>query len=70
MVDIKTIPIDELKKDLQDSYDDIKACENALIQVNFFGYRFDKVYVEERLNKNKFFVKVITAELERREKEK
>jgi len=26
--------------------------------------------IEERLNKNKFFVKAITAELERREKEK
>jgi hypothetical protein len=51
MVDIKTIKDAELKQDLDDIHKDIKDCEKAL---------------RERLNENKHFVKVITAEIQRR----
>jgi hypothetical protein len=63
MVDITTIPTEELKKDLTDSLNDIQACKAGLIMgvVEVLG-----VSVQYRLEQNETFVKVITAELERR----
>lgn len=63
MTDITTIPQTELEKDLADSLADIRMCEFALLQgvTTYSGGA-----VEDRLEKNKYFVKVITAELERR----
>lgn len=63
MVDITTIPASELESDLLDSQNDIKVCELALLHgVTFYS----QGSVNDRLEKNKYFVKVITAELERR----
>lgn len=60
---IEDIPTHELKSDLDDSYADIMNCEAALklgiTQHN--GYD-----IQERLDRNKRFIEVITAELERR----
>jgi len=63
MLDIKTIPDDRLKQDLDDSYKDIMDCTTAL-KVGVTQYSGGSI--EERLNKNKHFVKVITAEIKRR----
>lgn len=65
MVDITTIPIEELEKDLQDSRNDISVCEVALAQgiENYSGGS-----VTSRLNDNKRFVEIITTELNRRAK--
>jgi hypothetical protein len=64
-VDITTIPEEDLRKDLQESYDDILACESALkLGVMFYSGGS----VKERLDKNKYFVRVISKELARREK--
>jgi hypothetical protein len=63
MVDIKEIPTSELESDLLDSQNDINACELALLYgITSYG----RGYVNDRLEKNKYFVKVIVAELERR----
>lgn len=63
MIDITKIPEEELRKDLEDSYADILACEAAL-RLGLESYSGGKV--EHRLNSNKYFVEVITAELQRR----
>ena len=63
MVDIKKIPTSELEKDLLESYQDIAICKTALaLEVTSYSHGS----VKDRLKKNKYFVKVITAELERR----
>jgi hypothetical protein len=65
MVDITTIPTSELLADLADSEADIKTCQLALVhQIN----EWSGGSVQERLDKNRYFVKVITAELARRER--
>jgi len=64
MVDITTIPTEELETDLKDSKDDIVACQAALL-LGITEYSGGSVLA--RINANKHFVKVITAELERRQ---
>lgn len=63
MTDITTIPTEELEKDLHDSLQDIQACEAGLAcgLVESCG-----TPITYRLEQNQYFVKVITAELERR----
>ncbi len=57
------MPIEELKKDLRDSLDDIAICTNAKEQgINVYSGGG----VQQRLDDNRHFVKVITAEIERR----
>jgi hypothetical protein len=61
--DITIIPTETLKKDLQESRDDISICEIALAQ----GIKtYSGGSVKERLEDNKHFVEVITKELTRR----
>ena len=62
-IDIKEIPTSELESDLLDSQNDIKVCELALLH-DVTSYSHGSV--NNRLEKNKYFVKIITAELERR----
>ena len=62
-LDITTIPTDELIADLNDSKDDIKVCQLALTH-NIDTYSGGSV--RSRLEKNRGFVEVITAELTRR----
>jgi hypothetical protein len=64
MSDITKIPEAELKQDLKDSYADILTCEIAL---RIGDYTYSGGSIQERLDANKHFVKVITAELKRRE---
>ena len=65
MVDITTRPTSELLADLADNEDDIKTCQLALAhQIS----EWSGGSVQERLDKNRYFVKVITAELARRER--
>jgi hypothetical protein len=66
MVDITTIPEDELKKDLEDSRADIATCEMALV---VGVVRFKDMLVADRLRDNQYFVEVILKELNRRTKE-
>ena len=63
MIDITTIPTEELEKDLRESLQDIQACEAGLAcgLVESCG-----TPIQYRLEQNKHFVRVITAELERR----
>ena len=63
MIDIKTIPDNELRKDLDDSYEDVVNCTNALKAgaTNYSGGS-----IQERLDKNKQFIKVIETEIKRR----
>ena len=63
MADIKTIPDNELKKDLDDSYKDVLDCTTAL-RVGVVDYSGGSV--QEQLDKNKQFIKVIEAEIQRR----
>jgi hypothetical protein len=63
MSDIHSIPTEELEKDLLDSNIDIGVCETAL-QLGITSYSGGPI--QKRLEANKCFVKVITAELERR----
>ena len=67
MTDITTIPTSELEKDLRESLQDIEACKAGLLLgiVEVCG-----TPVQYRLEQNEYFVKVITAELERRKGEK
>jgi len=60
------IPEAELLADLQESKNDIVACETA-IKIGVLDYSGGSV--KDRLEKNKEFVKIINAELERRENE-
>ncbi len=63
MIDIKTIPDSKLKQDLDESNYDIVVCETALsLGIN----KYSRGSVRERLNGNKHFVNVITAEIQRR----
>ncbi len=64
MDDIKTIPDDVLEKDLEDSYKDVLDCTTAL-KVGVTNYSGGSV--QERLDNNKQFIKVIEAEIQRRE---
>lgn len=63
MADITKIPLERLKKDLQDSRSDISTCEAAL-SLGIKNYSGGSV--EKRLNANKHFVDMITKELDRR----
>ena len=66
MVDIKTLPNEELERDLEDSLTDIRVCETSLL----YGItKYSGGLVRERLDKNKQFVEVITAEIKRRKGE-
>jgi hypothetical protein len=60
MIDLSTISINELEKDLQDSIDDIQTCQRALLQ-GITDYSQGSVL--NRLKDNKYFVDVITKEL-------
>ena len=62
-MDITTIPTSELEKDLQDSLEDIRTCENAMI-VGIQTYSGGSV--KDRLLTNKNIVDKITAELNKR----
>ncbi len=63
MRNIQTIPIEELRKDLKESLSDIDICTKAKEQgIN----QYSGGSVQRRLDGNKHFVKVITAEIERR----
>lgn len=64
MIDITTIPINILEKDLLESKRNIILCEVAL---NMGVLSSGGGSIGERLEANKYFVEVITAELERRE---
>ena len=65
-VDITTIPEEELRKDLEESYSDIMTCEAALrVGVTVYG---DGKSVSERLRVNRWLVEKISAELSRRGK--
>lgn len=66
MIDITTLPKEELVQDLLDSLSDIETCQLALY--NGVSY-YSGGSVMERLKKNKYFVRVISAELKRREEE-
>ena len=62
-MDITTIPKEELEKDLKDSIADIVICSKALA----IGIKEHKgTSVQERLKDNKYFVEVISKELDRR----
>ena len=63
-MDITAIPTNELRQDLQDSLNDIKICQLA---INHGIEAYSGGSVQHRLNENRRFVKVITAELARRE---
>lgn len=67
MQDIKTITNNKLNQDLKDSYEDIGNCTKAL-RLNIIKYSGGSV--QERLDNNKRFVEVITAEIDRRKKTK
>jgi len=58
MTDITTIPEEEFRKDLQDSYADIINCEAAL-KLEITAYSGGSV--QSRLDANKHFVKVISS---------
>jgi hypothetical protein len=64
MKDITTIPIGVLKKDLQESIEDIEVCERALLRC--ITHTSDGTSVRDRMIDNKHFVEVITEELKRR----
>ena len=63
MTQIATIPTEALERDLQASRDDISICEVALLH-GVTSYRGGSV--QERLDDNRRFVKIISEELERR----
>lgn len=67
MVNIKTIPDEELKKDLNDSYKDAQNCKTALLCgiVEYCGSD-----IKTRLKNNQYFIKVIQEELNRRDYER
>lgn len=62
MANIRTIPTNTLKKDLQNSKDNIVVCEKALKH----GIKKCHGSVKERININKLIVEVIAKELKRR----
>ena len=63
MVDITTIPITELESDLQDSRNDISACE-VVLSMGIQTYSGGPVL--DRLHANRRFIEIITEELNRR----
>jgi hypothetical protein len=65
MTDITIIPEEELRHDLEDSYQDLTACE-AAIKLGITEWHGKNV--QERLDSNKHFIKVISSELARRNK--
>lgn len=65
-MDIITIPTGTLEIDLQESRNDISTCELALLH-GITSYSGGSV--QERLDHNKHFVKVISEELDRRYRE-
>jgi hypothetical protein len=65
-MDITTISTSTLETDLQESKDDISTCEFAL---SFGVTTYSGGLVQERLDDNRHFVKVISEELDRRTKE-
>jgi hypothetical protein len=66
--DLSTFPLQELKDDLRASTNDIIVCELALMQ----GHKTygDGKSTQRRLDVNKQIVKMIEAELKRRENTK
>jgi len=67
MKNIKTISMEELKKDLQESKKDIQICKGALLN-NINNYSGGSV--QKRLDTNKRIVIKITQELNRRKQGK
>jgi len=65
MVDITTIPEEQLRKDLEESYADIMACEAAL-RIGVTTYSGGSM--QKRLDANRGFIKAIEKELARRGK--
>ena len=63
-MDIEKIPIEELKKDKEESIVDIKVCENALA-LGVMTYSGGSV--KERLDINKKIIEKIDKELTRRQ---
>lgn len=63
MINIQTIPTEQLKKDLKDSLDDIDVCTKAREQGI---YQYSGGSVQRRLDSNRHFVRVIETEIERR----
>ena len=61
---IETFSEVELRKNLDDSYEDIMTCEAAL-KLGITTYSIDRS-VQERLDANKKIVKIIEKELARR----
>lgn len=62
-MNIKTIPEDELRKDLQDSYADITLCK-VVLQLGIVSRNGESV--QDRLTINQQIVVIILAELARR----
>jgi len=65
MIDIATIPEEELRKELKESYDDITVCNDALAHGIF---EYSGGFVQVRLMINERIAKKIEAELARRGK--
>ena len=64
MIDIKKIPTEELKKDLQDSIDDISVCSLSLaVGMHEYDDGGKKYSIQSRLDTNAEIIKVIEAEL-------
>ena len=67
MTDLSNIPQEELLKDFDESLDDVLVCAKALEE----GIKFySSGSVLERLEKNTLFVRMIFAEVQRRNKDK
>jgi len=63
-MNIEDIPTEELKKDLQDSIDDISICSLSLaVGVYEYNDGNKKCSVQNRLDTNAEIIKVIEAEL-------
>ena len=63
MIDITTIPTQELLKDKADSIIDIEVCKDAIL----LGVMvYNRYLVQERLDNNRMFVRRIDKELKRR----
>ena len=64
MVDLATVPTEELAGDLQACHDDIAVCE-ACLKAGVTHHK-DGFPVQERIDTNRKIADLITAELERR----
>lgn len=67
MTDLSQIPIDELRRDLSDSYMDIENCKSGLLM----GIEEVKgTKLTERIESNQRIIEIINAELLRRMEQK